>query len=105
MLMPKWQSRRCVKAIDVSCGELWDKVIRVLFCGPEWYEIDLSRRLLVVRRGKNGQQARHARLNSEAFKALVGLQKRSDGTEPGKPTDTTTDTDRLHVETVQVGHA
>ena len=42
-------------------------------------DIDLSRHLLLVRRGKNGE-ARHARLNSVAIKALSELKKRSDGT-------------------------
>jgi integrase len=49
--------------------------------GLEWQDIDLSQRLLVVRRGKNGD-SRHARLNSVALKALAELRKRSDGTGP-----------------------
>jgi site-specific recombinase XerD len=49
--------------------------------GLEWQDIDLARRLLVVRRGKNGE-ARYARLNSVAAKALEDMLKRSDGTGP-----------------------
>jgi integrase len=49
--------------------------------GLDWQDIDLARRLLVVRRGKNGE-ARYARLNSVAAKALEDMRKRSDGTGP-----------------------
>jgi len=49
--------------------------------GLEWQDVDLTRRLLLVRRGKNGE-ARYARLNSVALKALDALRKRSDGTGP-----------------------
>jgi site-specific recombinase XerD len=49
--------------------------------GLEWQDIDLARRLLVVRRGKNGE-ARYARLNTVAAKALEDLRKRGDGTGP-----------------------
>jgi len=49
--------------------------------GLEWRDIDLAQRRLLVRRGKNGE-ARHARLNSVALKALGTLQGRSDGTGP-----------------------
>lgn len=49
--------------------------------GLEWQDIDLARRLLVVRRGKNGDSL-HARLNSVALKALAELRKRSDGSGP-----------------------
>jgi site-specific recombinase XerD len=47
--------------------------------GLDWQDVDLARRLLLVRRGKNGE-ARYARLNSVALKALDDLRKRSDGT-------------------------
>lgn len=47
--------------------------------GLDWQDIDLSRRLLLVRQGKNGL-ARYARLNSVALKALDDLRKRGDGT-------------------------
>jgi site-specific recombinase XerD len=47
--------------------------------GLEWQDVDLARRLLLVRRGKNGE-ARYARINSVAVKALDELRKRSDGT-------------------------
>lgn len=50
-------------------------------CGLDWQDIDLARRLLVVRRGKNGE-ARYARLNSVALKALDDLRRRSEGTGP-----------------------
>jgi len=49
--------------------------------GLDWQDVDLARRLLLVRRGKNGE-ARYARLNSVALKALDDLRKRSDGTGP-----------------------
>jgi integrase len=49
--------------------------------GLDWQDVDLARRLLLVRRGKNGE-ARHARLNSVALKALDDLRKRGDGTGP-----------------------
>jgi len=49
--------------------------------GLDWQDVDLSRRLLLVRRGKNGE-ARYARLNSVALKALDDLRRRSDGTGP-----------------------
>ncbi|MBZ5502352.1 MAG: tyrosine-type recombinase/integrase [Acidobacteriia bacterium] len=49
--------------------------------GLDWQDVDLARRLLLVRRGKNGQ-ARYARLNSVALKALGELRKRSYGTGP-----------------------
>jgi integrase len=49
--------------------------------GLEWQEVDLARRLLLVRRGKNGE-ARYARLNIVAIKALDDLRKRCDGTGP-----------------------
>jgi len=49
--------------------------------GLNWQDVDIARRLLQVRRGKNGE-ARYARLNSVAFKALGDLLKRSDGTGP-----------------------
>jgi integrase len=47
----------------------------------DWQDVDLARRLLTVRRGKNGE-SRYARLNSVALKALTGLRKRGDGTDP-----------------------
>lgn len=47
--------------------------------GLDWQDVDLARRLLLVRRGKNGE-ARYVRLNSVALKALDELRKRSDGT-------------------------
>ena len=47
--------------------------------GLDWRDVDLARRLLIVRRGKNGE-ARYARLNSVALKALDELRKRGDGT-------------------------
>ena len=40
----------------------------------DWQDVDLGRRYLLVRRGKNGEQ-RHVRLNSIALKALTDLQK------------------------------
>jgi len=49
--------------------------------GLNWQDVDLARRLLAVRRGKNGE-ARYARLNSVALKALDELRKRSEG--PGR---------------------
>jgi len=49
--------------------------------GLDWQDVDLARRLLLVRCGKNGE-ARHARLNSVALKALDHLRKRGDGTGP-----------------------
>jgi len=49
--------------------------------GLDWQDVDLSRRLLAVRRGKNGE-ARYARLNSVALRALGELRKRGDGTGP-----------------------
>ncbi len=49
--------------------------------GLDWRDVDLARRLLLVRQGKNGE-ARYARLNSVALKALDDLRKRSDGTGP-----------------------
>jgi len=49
--------------------------------GLDWQDVDLSRRLLLVRRGKNGE-SRYARLNSMALKALAELRKRSDGAGP-----------------------
>jgi site-specific recombinase XerD len=49
--------------------------------GLDWRDVDIARRLLQVRRGKNGE-ARYARLNSVALKALGELLKRSDGTGP-----------------------
>ncbi len=47
--------------------------------GLEWQDVDLARRLLLVRRGKNGE-SRYARLNSVALKALTEFRKRGDGT-------------------------
>jgi len=47
--------------------------------GLDWQDVDTARRLLLVRRGKNGE-ARHARLNSVALGALETLRKRGDGT-------------------------
>ena len=47
--------------------------------GLDWQDVDLARRLLLVRRGKNGE-ARYTRLNSVALKALAELRKRGDGT-------------------------
>jgi site-specific recombinase XerD len=47
--------------------------------GLEWQDVDLSRHLILIRRGKNGDR-RYARLNSVALKALLELRKRSDGT-------------------------
>jgi integrase len=49
--------------------------------GLDWLDVDLARRLLIVRRGKNGE-SRYARLNSVALKALTELRKRGDGTGP-----------------------
>jgi len=49
--------------------------------GLDWQDIDLTRRLLLVRQGKNGE-ARYTRLNSVAAKALEDMRKRSDGTGP-----------------------
>ena len=43
--------------------------------GLDWQDVDLARRLLLVRQGKNGE-ARYARLNSVALKALDDLRKR-----------------------------
>jgi len=54
---------------------------RLWIYGLGWQDVDLSRRLLLVRRGKNGD-ARYARLNSVALSALEQLRKRSDGTGP-----------------------
>jgi site-specific recombinase XerD len=47
--------------------------------GLDWQDVDLARRLLLVRRGKNGE-ARYARLNSVALGALAVLRQRGDGT-------------------------
>jgi len=47
--------------------------------GLEWRDVDLARRLLLVRQGKNGE-ARYARLNSVALGALAAFQRRGDGT-------------------------
>jgi len=47
--------------------------------GLEWQDVDVARRLLLIRRGKN-REARYARLNSVALKALDELRKRCDGT-------------------------
>lgn len=49
--------------------------------GLDWQDVDLARRLLLVRRGKNGE-ARYARLNSVAANALEDMRKRGDGTGP-----------------------
>jgi len=49
--------------------------------GLDWQDVDLARRLLLVRRGKNGE-SRYARLNSVALAALAELRRRSDGTGP-----------------------
>lgn len=49
--------------------------------GLDWRDVDLARRLILIRRGKNGE-ARHARLNSVAVSALAALRQRSDGTGP-----------------------
>jgi site-specific recombinase XerD len=49
--------------------------------GLDCQDVDLARRLLLVRRGKNGE-ARYARLNSVALRALDEFRKRSDGTGP-----------------------
>jgi site-specific recombinase XerD len=47
--------------------------------GLDWQDVDLARRLILIRRGKNGE-SRYARLNSIALKALAELRKRGDGT-------------------------
>jgi len=46
--------------------------------GLDWEDVDLGRRFLRVKRGKNGE-SRYVRLNSVAVKALTKLQERSDG--------------------------
>ncbi len=50
--------------------------------GLDWQDVDLSRCLILIRRGKNGE-SRYARLNSIALKALSELRKRGDGTGRG----------------------
>jgi integrase len=47
--------------------------------GLDWEDVDLFRRFLRVKRGKNGE-SRYVRLNSVAVKALTKLKERSDGT-------------------------
>jgi integrase len=47
--------------------------------GLDWQDVDLTRGLILIRRGKNGE-SRYARLNSVALKALTDLRKRGDGT-------------------------
>jgi site-specific recombinase XerD len=47
----------------------------------EWQDVDLARRFLRVKRGKNGE-CRYVRLNSVALKAFTSLQKCSDETGP-----------------------
>lgn len=47
--------------------------------GLDWQDVDLTRCLLLIRRGKNGE-SRYVRLNSIALKALTELKKRGDGT-------------------------
>jgi integrase len=49
--------------------------------GLDWQDVDVSRRLLLVRRGRN-DESRYARLNSVALRALEELRKRGDGTGP-----------------------
>lgn len=49
--------------------------------GLDWQDVDLARRFLRVRRGKNGE-GRYVRLNSIALAALGQLQKLGDGTGP-----------------------
>jgi len=49
--------------------------------GLDWQDVDLARRLILIRRGKNGE-SRYARLNSIALKALAELRKRGDRTGP-----------------------
>ncbi len=49
--------------------------------GLQWQDVDSERRLLLVRRGKNGE-SRYARLNSVALAALAALRQRGDGTGP-----------------------
>jgi integrase len=49
--------------------------------GLDWRDVDIARRLLIVRRGKNGE-SRYARLNSVALRALAELRKRCDGAGP-----------------------
>ena len=46
--------------------------------GLDWTDVDVARRFLKVRRGKNGS-GRHVRLNAIAIQALVALQAASDG--------------------------
>jgi integrase len=45
--------------------------------GLDWEDVDLARRFLRVRRGKNGDP-RYVRLNTVALKALTELQKAGD---------------------------
>jgi site-specific recombinase XerD len=47
--------------------------------GLDWEDVDLARRFLRVKRGKNGE-SRYVRLNSVAVKALTKLKERSGGT-------------------------
>ncbi len=47
--------------------------------GLDWQDVDLTRCLILIRRGKNGE-SRYARLNSIALRALTELRKRGDGT-------------------------
>ena len=47
--------------------------------GLDWEDVDLPRRFLRIKRGKNGE-CRFVCLNSLALKALAKLQERSDGT-------------------------
>ena len=49
--------------------------------GLDWQDVDLTRRFIRVRRGKNGE-ARYVRLNSVALKALAGLLGANDEAGP-----------------------
>jgi len=49
--------------------------------GLNWPDVDLARRQVLIRRGKNGE-SRYAWLSSAALGALARLRKRSDGNGP-----------------------
>lgn len=49
--------------------------------GLTWQDVDLARRFIRIKRGKNGE-CRHVRLNTIAWKALTTLQEGTEETDP-----------------------